>query len=45
VQQDLGSESSDEKKITLVGLQGEVSLHSSSSSQIPSLENDERRSE
>jgi hypothetical protein len=45
VQQDLGSDSGDEEKITTVGLQGKVSLHASSSSKIPSLENDERRSE
>jgi hypothetical protein len=45
MQQDLGSDSSDEEKITVVGLQGKFSLHASSSSKIPSLKNDERRSE
>jgi hypothetical protein len=45
MQQDLGSDSGDEENITTVGLQGKVSLHASSSSKIPSLENDERRSE
>jgi hypothetical protein len=45
MQQDLGSDSTDEEKIKTVGLQGKVSLHASSISTIPSLEYDERRSE
>jgi hypothetical protein len=45
MQQDLGSDSGHEEKITTIGLQGKVSLHYSSSSEIPSLENDKRRSE
>jgi hypothetical protein len=45
MQKDLGSYSSNEENITIVGIQSKVSLHASSSSKIPSLENDERRSE
>jgi len=45
VQQELGSDSGDEEKITIVGLQGKVSSHASSSSTVPSLANDKRRSE
>jgi hypothetical protein len=45
VQQDLGSNSGNEEKIAAIGLQGKASLHTSSSSKIPSLENDEIRSE
>jgi hypothetical protein len=45
VQQYLGSDSCDEEKITTVVLQGKVYLHVISSSKIPSLGNDEIRSE
>jgi len=45
MQQYLGSDSCDEEKITFIGLQGKFSLHASSSYKIPSLGNDERRSE
>jgi hypothetical protein len=45
MQQDLGSNSGHEEKITAIGLQGKFSLHAISNYEIPSLENDERRSE
>jgi hypothetical protein len=45
VQQDLGFVSSDEMKITEVGVQGKVSSHASSISTIPSLKNENKRSE
>jgi hypothetical protein len=45
VQQDLGFDSSDEMKITTVGVQGKVSSHASSSSTILSSEIEKKRSE
>jgi len=45
MQQYIGSDLGDEENIITIGLQGKFSFHAISSSQIPSLENDERRSE
>jgi hypothetical protein len=45
VQQDLGSDSGDEGKITMVGVQGKYSLHASSSSNNESHDDERKRNE
>jgi hypothetical protein len=45
VQQDLGSDSGDEGKITMVGVQGKDSLHASSSSNDESHVDERKRNE
>jgi hypothetical protein len=45
VQQDLGSDSGDEGKITVVGVQGEDSLHASSNSNNESHDDERKRNE
>jgi hypothetical protein len=45
VQKDLGSDSGDEEKITMVGVQGKHSLHASSSSTNESHDDERKRNE